>query len=228
MNTAIKWLNKLTGGESQPPETKPFRGYITGRRIESGNAELQDAAFILEIGSSILLTVADGAGGQSHGREAAERAIQNITYQARQLSLRDPAECRRALGLVDQSVAETGGECTGVLVYASEGQLTGASVGDSEAWLVQDDRFLRLTSYQHRRPFLGSGVAIPVPFGPVPFEGTLLVATDGLVKYVSPESIIQILKEHDLPEAAKRLVELVRDGSGNLPDDATVLLARLA
>jgi len=228
MNHVIKWVAKLTGGESQPPETKPFCGYVTGRRIESGSAELQDAAFVLEIGSSILLTVADGAGGQSNGREAAERAIQSITYQARQLALSNPAECRRALNLVDQSVVETGGECTGVLVYASDGQLTGASVGDSEAWLIQGDHFLRLTSYQHRRPFLGSGVAIPVPFGPVPFEGTLLVATDGLVKYVSPESITQILKQYDVPEAAKKLVDLVRYASGNLPDDVTVLLARLA
>ena len=42
--------------------------------------------------------------------------------------------------------------------------ILGASVGDSGAWLVAPDGVLDLTAHQRRKPFPGTGMAVPVPF----------------------------------------------------------------
>jgi hypothetical protein len=66
----------------------------------------------------------------------------------------------------------------------------GASVGDSEAWLVGEATIARLTNGQVHKPLLGSGRAIPVGFGPVPLAGRLIVASDGLFKYCTEQRIV--------------------------------------
>jgi serine/threonine protein phosphatase PrpC len=55
----------------------------------------------------------------------------------------------------------------------------------------------------------------------------LLLATDGLLKYAPSERIIAACRESATETAAKNLIELVRYRSGALPDDVTVILAKL-
>ncbi len=102
--------------------------------------------------------------------------------------------------------------------------LTGASVGDSEAWVINEAEMLDLTSQQVRKPMIGSGSACPVPFGPTKFYGTLIMATDGLFKYTSTENIKQAIAMYIPENCGPALIDHVRMRSGALQDDVTILL----
>src|SRR5262249_7442164 len=104
----------------------------------------------------------------------------------------------------------------------------GASVGDSEAWLIGEDRHVALTARQHAKPGLGTGMARPVPFRSRFTAGTLLVATDGLFKYADADAICATARDSDPGAAASRLIELVRPSAGTLPDDVALILCRLS
>lgn len=83
-----------------------------------------------------------------------------------------------------------------------------------------------LTRAQERKPLLGSGCAWPVGFGPVPFprSARLLLASDGLVKYASPERLCETARAPSAERAARSLIECVRLPSGAPPDDVSVIL----
>ena len=198
-------------------------------RVESSGVECQDRAAILEIGQSHVTVVADGAGGLSGGREAAEAVARNLE------ALRPaPHEARtalfwcEALWQVDSviTVDPSAGETTAVVVAATGSTIVGASVGDSGAFLFTDDTFIDLTAEQPRKPFLGSGRAAPAGFGPVPFAGTLVVASDGLLKYAAIQQIWNCVKHTEVSQAARALAELPRLPSGGYPDDVAVAVVR--
>jgi serine/threonine protein phosphatase PrpC len=106
----------------------------------------------------------------------------------------------------------------------TEATIYGASVGDSGVWVIREGGYLDLTERQSRKPFIGSGSAWPVAFE---YKSTgkeaLLLATDGLLKYASPERIIAVCQSPETSEVPRRLIELVRYPSGALPDDVTVI-----
>ena len=128
---------------------------------------------------------------------------------------------------IDETIAKDSGsgETTCALAIVTPSELFGASVGDSEVWWIPEHgNHLNLSHAQQRKPFIGSGRAWPVPFRHQNQRGSLLLATDGLLKYTSAERIIKTCREHPVEEAALRLIELVRYPSGGLPDDVTVIL----
>src|SRR5204862_483704 len=84
----------------------------------------------------------------------------------------------------------------------------------------------RLSQRQQRKPLLGSGGALPVPFEAEFAGGTLLIASDGLFNYAAADRIQGALSEPDLRLVASRLVELVRLPSGALWDDIAVMVCR--
>jgi serine/threonine protein phosphatase PrpC len=84
-----------------------------------------------------------------------------------------------------------------------------------------------LSQSQQRRPFIGSGNAWPVSFEHPNQGGSILLATDGLLKYTSAERIIATCREKPAELAARRLIDLVRYQSGALPDDVTIILTGL-
>ena len=191
----------------------------------AGNPENQDRGLVLHDGQRIILCVADGAGGTSGGAEAATAAITLIRLNANRLT--DPNACIEALRDMDETIARDPciGETTCALAIVTPGELFGASVGDSEVWWIPEHgNHLNLSHAQQRKPFIGSGIAWPVPFRHQAERGSLLLATDGLLKYTSAERIIKTCREHPAEEAALRLIELVRYPSGGLPDDVTVIL----
>ena len=105
------------------------------------------------------------------------------------------------------------------------GSITGASVGDSGAWILTAENVVDLTQRQVRKPLMGSGVAVAVPFGPVEFDkGRLLLGSDGLLKYTSRRRIQQVGLSGPLEDAAKALINAVRLRSGALQDDTAVIL----
>lgn len=194
----------------------------------SGNPENQDRGLVIHDGVRTVLCVADGAGGTGGGAEAAVIAIELVSQRSG--LLKDAQACVDLLLAMDAAVARDpiAGETTCVLAVMSPSGVFGASVGDSGAWIFSDTgKRLDLTVSQQRKPFIGSGTAWPVAFTHRKELGVFLLATDGLLKYTSPERIEGVCRKQPLDSAAQRLVELVRYPSGALPDDVTIIMASL-
>ena len=67
-----------------------------------------------------------------------------------------------------------------------------------------------LTADQLRKPLLGSGEAVPIDFESALGDATLLLATDGLLKYARRDRIAALARHMDLQVAARGLAELPR------------------
>jgi len=99
----------------------------------------------------------------------------------------------------------------------------GASVGTAEAWWVGAEGHFDLTEAQNRTPLLGSGEAVPVPFVlRYPKEGALVVATDGLFKYVDPLTITEAVRQ-DSSAAPEVLLKCAESPKGRLYDDLAIV-----
>jgi PPM family protein phosphatase len=201
--------------------------FQTSHTIQPAEGNGQDRLVVVHIESKAIIAVADGAGGRSGGVEAADLAVMLIRERAE--SLNSQADCERVLAELDGVVAsnKAAGETTAVVAVVSSAGLVGASVGDSGAWLVNATSIDDLTRNQIRKPFIGTGAAIPIGFARASVGGILLVATDGLLKYTSREKITAAIQQSDLDAAPSALVSLVRYQSGALPDDVTCALCRL-
>jgi serine/threonine protein phosphatase PrpC len=201
------------------------------QRIEAYTSKLMDKAKVFEHHGSAVIVVADGVGGMSGGVQAAKTVVRMVEEAlARSMDIYDPMDWCLLLMDVDGVIQDSGcgGESTAVMLAASSDRITGASVGDSAAWLIQQEGgYHDLTEGQRRKPLLGTGEARPVPFsGSGLCIGTLLVATDGLLKYTTPHQICKAALEPNIDQASRRLVDLVRLKSGDLWDDTTVVLCR--
>jgi PPM family protein phosphatase len=203
--------------------------FNTAKHIEAGGKNLQDRADFFWHGPTLYLVLADGAGGMSGGAEAAEFVMQRVKIEAGSAVL-SPEALSNLLSAVDREMAAIGayGETTCVLAAVSEAGIVGASVGDSGVLYVSETGVDHVTANQCRKPFVGSGRANPVGFSLGPLQGTLLVASDGLLKYTSAGRIAEAARSSDLNEVLRKLVGLVRFPSGMLPDDLSILLARNA
>lgn len=192
----------------------------TATASESPQKHTEDRLLVREAGDRILMVVADGAGGRSGGAEAADRTIQIL--RGCDLS-EDPVFWVMRLSEIDRSLAQSG-ETTAVVAVITPQLIVGASVGDSGAWLVQRDKVALLTANQKRKPLVGSGAAIPTLFCCEGTGGTLLLATDGLLKYTSQDKICGVLRSQALERAPKALIDLVRLKSGTLQDDVAIAI----
>ncbi len=163
----------------------------------------------------------------SGGAEAAEFVIQQVK-KAIDSNTFDVGGVRELLLSIDKKMtaAKQFGETTAVIAAVTNEEITGASVGDSGAWMISQSGVENLTAQQYRKPFLGSGCAIPINFERPKLQGTLLLASDGLLKYTGAEQIAATALLPDLKQATEKLIELVRYPSGSLPDDVSVILVR--
>lgn len=189
----------------------------------------QDRVETISHDDGLVVVLADGSGGMAGSAEAAGLVVEAVREAlARGIEAADPAAWCALLGDLDDRIAHSphGGETTAVLLHLDTNGVIGASVGDSEAWLVLDEGFEDLTAHQRRKPLLGSGMSVPVPFLARPWSGTLLVASDGLTRYASTEDLLAAAREADLEGAASRLVDEVRLRSGALQDDVAFALVR--
>lgn len=192
----------------------------------------EDRLDLIHRDDALSLVVADGAGGVSGGARAAELLIEVVrqTIDAPSFDMQRPETCVELLSHADHALEADphAGKTTGiVLTVGSNGSITGASCGDSGAWVVSGEGTIDdLTAHQHRKLRLGSGRAKPVPFSRPQFMGTLLVATDGLFNYARPERIAHLARQDDLHQAVRGLIRLVRLPNGGLQDDVGVILAR--
>lgn len=154
------------------------------------------AALREEEDGSLRIVLADGVGGQGGGREAAQRAVDDWLH-----SEYDPAiQMAETDSLLSRVPA--GGLTTAIYLRLNSEEVTGASVGDSQAWFQEaNGRWKELTEHQRLRPFLGSGEAIPMPFSRVtPPRGRLLVCSDGLWRQASRENMLELAARQDVEE----------------------------
>lgn len=198
---------------------------------EAADSLLQDRAMVLEVDDKLVIAVADGAGGIGGSERAAEgvvRIVEELADGWCSWRLLDKEQTwREVLSLLDTAIAKVdSGQTTAVVLAASAGWVCGASVGDSEAWLIEEGEIIDLTEGQRRRPFLGSGMASPVSFRREHAGGTLVVGTDGLFKYAQASRILQVASGP--PDVACRgLIDLVRMPNGKLQDDIGVVVCDL-
>ena len=171
--------------------------------------------------------LADGAGGTSGGAEAAEFFVSQMSDLAR--ACHDVRDLLSAFRDIDVAMerSDITGETTGVFVTVSATELVGASVGDSEAWLVTDSDVVKLTSQQERKPLLGSGHSAPTVFTSLRTRGVLILASDGLFKYTRESSLLATLREGVSENVLQQCIDLVRLPSGNLQDDISIILAEI-
>ena len=181
----------------------------------------EDRARVFTAEGGIVIALADGAGGTGNGARAAQAIV-----DAAGASRLTTSWCA-LLDDLDQDGTRLGhGQSTAVLLSISASGISGASVGDSGAWVIVGADVVDLTAGQHRKPLVGDG-CLPFRVTAPPLDGgTLLVASDGLLRYAKQPDIVRIANGPDLRAAARELVDHVRLPSGSLQDDVAIVLGR--
>ncbi len=200
--------------------------FQTARILDSYRRRSEDRAEVVQHNSGVVVAVADGAGGMSGGDEAANFVVMWVkSFVSRTENLGVPEQWAELLTKLDFQISCQGGQAAAVIVAVMENGICGASVGDSAAWVVGngcDD----LTRNQVQKPLLGSGAAKPVAFERAAWDGTVLVASDGLVKYASREKICGTAAQREFASLGREIVNLARLRSGALQDDLSLVLVR--
>jgi serine/threonine protein phosphatase PrpC len=198
--------------------------------IRGATAFCQDRAEAWLTREAAVIVVCDGAGGVPGSETTAEAVIAYFRQHppAREAVQHYGYGARELLYLDERAADEgQGGLTTAVVCAIGHGVIAGASVGDSEAWLIDANGHTVLTAAQARSPLIGSGAAVPRAFRAEATGGRLLVATDGLFRYASQQSICAAARMDDPAEAVKMLIALVELPAGGLQDDIAIVLCSL-
>jgi serine/threonine protein phosphatase PrpC len=177
--------------------------------------------------------VADGAGGLRGASRAADLLVEHVRAELDAHGA--PTTAAAFVGLLSAAdhviVSDANaGETTGIVFAVSVDRIVGASAGDSEAWWIENDRVVDLTVAQ-LRVRLGHGCARPVGFAVSAgsmgtLRGRLVVATDGLFRFVTATAIVEIVRRAPIDLVATELVEQATGVAGPL-DDVGVMVIEL-
>jgi serine/threonine protein phosphatase PrpC len=196
--------------------------------VASDRSTPEDAVRVVQADAITGFIVADGAGGLGGGARAAHLVVETLEGMMRSVgraTVTPASWCQFLLELDDRLLRDAdAGESTAVVAAIRDGLVTGASVGDSEAWLVTRGECQVLTSGQQRLR-LGSGRAVPVGFETAVVNDSMIVAaTDGLFHAARADAICAVLRTAPTPE---RLVALARSRSGKLYDDVGIVIVAI-
>jgi hypothetical protein len=153
--------------------------------VASSRITGQDRASVFMRSPGLVIALADGAGGTSNGALAAQAFVDAVGATLRETDWSGVIEA------LDRDVTRLGhGQTTAVVLSLDSRGITGCSVGDSWAWLVRDE-VIDLTDGQVRKPLVGGG-CLPFVFhaGPIG-NATLIVASDGLLRYGKQQDIVR-------------------------------------
>lgn len=206
-----------------------FSGFKTAIASEAADTNDQDRVTAMPCGASTIVAVADGAGGSGDGGWAADAVIDAVRSAAARsdAQITDGLFWQDLLAQVDRELAAEGsGETTAVVAVVTDELVTGASVGDSQAWLIDDAGFTVLTERQIRKPLVGDGRAIPMPFECPHERRTLVVGSDGLFNYVQMDRLLAIVRGNEVNAIPAGLIDAARLRSGALQDDIAVGIGR--
>jgi hypothetical protein len=197
---------------------------------EASGSRSRDRVALLEIGQIHVALVADAAGRSAADRKAADAVVAHVeALRPRRVDCLEASYWVAVLEQIDADLERDpdAGETSVTLVAVLETSLAGASCGSAAAHLFRRDAFLELSSGRHREPLLGSGNATATGFGPAAFEGTLTLASQGLLAHAPFRAIWDAALLPDLRMASTAMASLPRLASGAWPDDVSILLARL-
>ena len=196
--------------------------FETASVLEAYQQRCEDRIAVLEEGDRTIIAVADGAGGIGGGDQAAEAVVREIKSAAKDTSTENAW-----VELLRQTDLRIGqGESTAVVVDLQPSGMCGASVGDSQAWLIDQGEVISLTANQRRKPLLGSGDAIPIGFTHNSLTGVLVVATDGFCSYAKRAEVVKIVMQNEFVVLPRKLLASVRLRSGALWDDVGIVVCR--
>jgi protein phosphatase len=209
-----------------------------------------------------LCVLADGMGGAKAGERASLMAVDAVAEVVRQAERRDSQVLLSAVEEANRRVLEAarndpsleGMGTTLVVALETEEGLNIASVGDSRAYVLDDDGFRVITEDQTwvnevGRPLgldedslrnhpmrhvltmaIGASAPLTVNYYSVPLQAgaLVLISSDGLHGVVDAAQMEQILRGGrnggSLEESCRRLIEAAKEAGG--PDNITVILAR--
>jgi PPM family protein phosphatase len=209
-----------------------------------------------------LYVLADGMGGAKAGERASRLAVETVAkmvqssdHRDSQVLLQAVEEANRQVLDAAQSDTELEGMGTTLVVALElESGLDIASVGDSRAYLLDEDGFRAITDDQTwvnevGRPLgldeeslrnhpmrhvltmaIGASVPLAVNYYSVPLKGRALVlmCSDGLHGVVQGDDLERIVRAGwngvPLAESCQRLIEAAKEAGG--PDNITVVLVR--
>jgi serine/threonine protein phosphatase PrpC len=200
--------------------------YIHTCLIASSRQRNEDRVLVLERGSDVVVIVADGAGGMNGGGAASDAVLSAVTAAVHDSSfdLHSADSWETLLRELDNRLARAmTGETTAVVVAVGAHGLIGASVGDSQAWVIGEELLYNLTANQNKKR-AGSGHAVPVSFFHPPLAGTLVVGTDGLWHYTSMEKVAEVVRRCGPADAPEELRALVQLPSGMYADDVGIVV----
>lgn len=196
----------------------------TTTATESYRERCEDRVAVFRSEERTVIVVADGAGGVGSGDIAATSVVREVETEFHRIHSAD--EWAATLRQIDCRIPS--GESTAVIVDIRPYGIAGTSVGDSEAWIINDGQIVELTVNQNRKPLLGSGAASPASFMRSKLDGLLLVATDGFCNYAKRDLVAAMIAQSDFYTIPRNCIEMVRLPSGELWDDIGIVAARIA
>jgi PPM family protein phosphatase len=209
-----------------------------------------------------LFVLADGMGGAKAGEQASRLAVDTVAETIQQAPRRDAqmllsaveAANRRVIQAAHSDPSLEGMGTTLVAALEEDPGLSIASVGDSRAYLLDDDGFRVITEDQTwvnevGRPLgldeeslrnhpmrhvltmaIGASAPLTVNYYSVPLKSNalVLICSDGLHGVVDGPSIERIIRGGrdggTLEEGCRQLIEAAKEAGG--PDNITALLIR--
>jgi serine/threonine protein phosphatase PrpC len=250
------------------PEPPPLRYNLSTPMLESyGKSDLgcvrtNNEDYFLMAPSLGLYIVADGMGGAQAGEHASRMAAETVAEHIYNTAGAPKAESlvaafelanERVMSAAGADTALEGMGTTLVAAYEDGDSVVIASVGDSRAYLAQDDQLLVITEDQTwvqevgrrlgldeeslrvhpMRHVLTMAIGVSAPlrvhcYSVKPRPGAVfLLCSDGLHGVVDPAIIAETLNsEQSLEAKCHSLIETARRAGG--PDNITVVLLRAA
>jgi len=215
----------------------PHLEYAT-KMVEAVSGHGQDCVAVDFSRSTMIIRVADGAGGVAGSGEAAKiicgdgwgRSIRNFPLLGSEGYPPDVwlATVNHHLCNLSKKGPPVGSASAAIIEVAADGWISAASVGDCRAWIFEDNQpSIEITALQNRRPLLGEVGADPVMFEGQ-FDGEMLIAaTDGLWKYAELEQITKIVRSNptlSLDHLADALIDSARLPNKTLQDDIALAI----
>jgi serine/threonine protein phosphatase PrpC len=211
-----------------------------------------------------LFVLADGMGGAKAGERASRLAVETVAQLVQVAERRDSQVLLRAVEEANRRVIEAahsdpeleGMGTTLVVALELDGGIDIASVGDSRAYVLDEEGFRAITDDQTwvnevGRPLgldevslrshpmrhvltmaIGASAPLAVNYYSVPLKGRalMLICSDGLHGVVDGAELERILRVGQngvsLEDSCKRLIQAAREAGG--PDNITAVLVRKA
>lgn len=181
-----------------------------------------DTILVTRSSLGIIYGVFDGAGASPFDSEASLAAAEHIAALAPSLRTLGEIGWECLLDRVTKACAADG-TTTATLCHVLANEIECVSVGDSEAWLLGSE-LVELSMRQNRGRVGAHNFEPPTLRRVSKVSGTLYLASDGVHRYLGAEAVAGYVLAGGY---ASEIVSRVREATGALRDDSSVILVTL-